>query len=449
MLAARVRHIAVLSIFSVLVKLFTCFMPAPADAQVLMPTVPNNTPGVSNQSTTTDLTGSGVTPGAALFVKDYVGANTQTRTMTCSTYYGGNTATTVYGGSVTQTRTLLSTGEWGPWSLVSSASSCTITTTATQTAACDSGMAGALTQRRITVTTDAGATVSDSGWLTTSSTCAAYNTGVQSETQTVICPNNQSGSITETRNYQLWSDGSKRNYDTWYVSSNTCVSGYASTGYNYQALSCPGSQEGLIIQQQSYSIDSNGNSYNYSDYATISSTCRDYESQTFIPEQVTVSDCASGQVGSNTYTRTYTQWTTGDRTNYTGWTWLSGSCYTPYSDPGPSDSGGTTYSDPGTTDTGTTTADTGTTSAPADTYSPPAETYSPPAETYSPPAETYSPPAETYSPPAETYSPPAETYSPPADPPSLPYPDYPDWCCGSANSDGGWGVGPGDGSDGD
>jgi len=158
----------------------------------------------------------------------------------------------------------------------------------------------------------------------------------------------------------------------------------------------------LIIQQQSYSIDSNGNPYNYSDYATISSTCRDYESQTFIPEQVTVSDCPSGQVGSNTYTRTYTQWTTGDRSNYTGWVWLSGSCYTP-------------YSDPGTTDTGTTTADTGTTSAPADTYSPPADT------------GTASAPADT------------STVAAADPPPYNPYPDYPDWCCGSGQTYDGWG----------
>jgi len=112
----------------------------------------------------------------------------------------------------------------------------------------------------------------------------------------------------------------------------------ASIGYNFQSLSCPSNQEGLIIQQQAYAIDSNGNAYDYTDWATISSTCRDFESQAFVPEQTTVADCPAGQVGSNTYTRSYTQWTNGERTNYTGWTWIGGSCYTPAPpppDPGP------------------------------------------------------------------------------------------------------------------
>ena len=357
-----------------------------------------------------------MTPGAALLVKDYAGATNQTQSITCERFYGGPTPNVVYGGGpVVQVRNLLADGGWGVWQMAPTSRACTRTYTATQTASCPAGLQGALNQMRVTVLSDAGVTTSDSGWLTVSSTCAVYNTGAQSETRPVSCPNGQSGSITETRSYQLWSDGSKRNFDTWAVTSNTCQSVQASIGYNFQALSCPGNQEGLIHQQQAYAIDSNGNAYDFTDWATISSTCRDFESQAFVPELVTLGDCPPGQVGSNTYTRSYTQWTNGARTNYTGWTWVSGNCYTPAPpppDPGPGDNGGGGGGG-------------------GDAWTPPPD------------------PGSTWTPPPDPGPPPPPDPGPPPPEPDPPYNPYPDWCCGYNDGGGGGGGDGGGGACGD
>ncbi len=295
-------------------------------AQTLMPTEPNGQRGSSNQSSTTALPGATLQSGSTLLVKEYAGAGSETRSLTCEQFYNGPTPGVVYGGGpVTQIRTQTDTG-WSDWSVATTSLPCTRTFTQKQTnATCPAGQSGAVTQERIYTLNDAGVTTSDTGWVVIASTCEYYNTGAQTETQTVACPSGESGSIIYARTYDLWSDNSKRNYSAWGVQSNTCASQQASLGYNFRALSCPSGQEGAIMQQQPYSIDSMGAQSNFGAWATISSTCKSYEDQR-LTQYETRSDCPSNMIGSNTYARDYTLWTDGSTTNYTDWRLVSSSC---------------------------------------------------------------------------------------------------------------------------
>lgn len=61
-----------------------------------------------------------------------------------------------------------------------------------------------------------------SGWYETSRTCVAVKSRTQTDSRSYSCPAGQSGSITQTRTYDVWSDGSTNNFSAWNVSSNSC-----------------------------------------------------------------------------------------------------------------------------------------------------------------------------------------------------------------------------------
>jgi len=296
-------------------------------AQSMMPTLPNNIPGQSNVSTTIPLTGAtGLQSGAPVLVKQNNGPGTQTRSLACQDFYNGPTAGVIYGGGpVTEIRTQ-TPGGWSAWQVSPTSLPCTRTYTQTQTAACVAGQQGVLTQERIYTLNDQGVTISDSGWVNTGSTCAYYNTGSQTQTQTLACPDNENGSIIYSRTYDLWSDGSTRNYSAWAIQSSTCTSQQASIGYNYQALTCPSGQDGAVIQQQTYSISSTGVQSNFSAWNTIASTCKAYEAQ-YLTEYESLSNCPANQIGTNTYSQQYWLWTDGSTTNYSGWSFYSSDCH--------------------------------------------------------------------------------------------------------------------------
>lgn len=76
-------------------------------------------------------------------------------------------------------------------------------------------------QQRYEVWSD-GSTRNPSGWYETSRTCVAVKSRTQTDSRSYSCPASQSGSITQTRTYDVWSDGTTKNYSAWNVSSNTC-----------------------------------------------------------------------------------------------------------------------------------------------------------------------------------------------------------------------------------
>lgn len=63
-----------------------------------------------------------------------------------------------------------------------------------------------------------------SGWYTVADYCSAVRSSIQSHSRAYECPSDQSGQIVQTRTHEVWTDGSVRNYSTWNVSGNTCVS---------------------------------------------------------------------------------------------------------------------------------------------------------------------------------------------------------------------------------
>lgn len=77
------------------------------------------------------------------------------------------------------------------------------------------------TQQKYEVWSD-GSTRNPSGWYETSRTCVAIKSRTDTQSRSYTCPASQSGSITQNRTYDVWSDGTTKNYSAWTVSSNTC-----------------------------------------------------------------------------------------------------------------------------------------------------------------------------------------------------------------------------------
>lgn len=86
---------------------------------------------------------------------------------------------------------------------------------------CPANQKGVNKQERRKVTSDNGG-FEYSDWSDFINTCAYYKEMDAYELRTEQCPKGQTGEIVERRNYEAWSDGSKRNYSNWYVQSNNC-----------------------------------------------------------------------------------------------------------------------------------------------------------------------------------------------------------------------------------
>ncbi|MBV7515660.1 tandem-95 repeat protein [Pseudomonas sp. PDM25] len=112
-------------------------------------------------------------------------------------------------------------------------------------------------------------------WSIESSTCvaAAYPVSTQTETQWLTCPaTTPAGSINQTRTYEVWSDGSLRNYSGWTV-NNACYAVYQSTQTETQWLTCPANTpSGSINQTRTYQVWSDGSLRNYSGF-TVNNSC--------------------------------------------------------------------------------------------------------------------------------------------------------------------------------
>ncbi|WP_189658733.1 hypothetical protein [Pseudomonas amygdali] len=69
-----------------------------------------------------------------------------------------------------------------------------------------------------------GSTRNASGWYETSRTCVAIKSRTQTDSRSYSCPAGQSGSITQSRTYEVWTDGTNKNFSAWNVTGNSCVS---------------------------------------------------------------------------------------------------------------------------------------------------------------------------------------------------------------------------------
>ncbi|RAU36369.1 Ig-like domain-containing protein [Pseudomonas sp. RIT411] len=154
-----------------------------------------------------------------------------------------------------------------------------------------------------------------------------YYVRTESESQQANCPVNQpAGSVTQSRTYQLWSDGSRRNYSGWSETSRTCQAVYNSTQTEYRNLSCPATQpQGTINQRRTYEVWSDGSQRNDSGWTTTSNTCTAvYASSASETRQLACP--AATPTGPWTQRRTYDVYSDGSRRNESAWT-DTATCY--------------------------------------------------------------------------------------------------------------------------
>lgn len=101
------------------------------------------------------------------------------------------------------------------------------------------------TQQKYEVWSD-GSTRNPSGWYETSRTCVAIKSRTDTQSRSYTCPASQSGSITHTRTYDVWTDGTVKNYSSWTVSSNTCKAAPLTANPTQRRELCAEGYKGVI-----------------------------------------------------------------------------------------------------------------------------------------------------------------------------------------------------------
>lgn len=239
---------------------------------------------------------SGQARSAAYMIVPFPMSSSESRTATCEQVYGPAVAPVISydGGPLEQTRKIRSKGVFDPW--LTTAGECLRNLHQSRTIAgvCPSDKRGSASdyQERDWILDDADKIVSDTGFVTKSTDYSCDYYYLRSETeyssQTDACASNQTGVGTTRyyrRNYDVWSDGSRRNHTAWEL-------------YQSVAASC------------AYYYVRTVTEYRTEDYD------RDY--------------CGdNGGWGTYTDKRTYQLWSDGSKRNYSGWTRYSsnGKCY--------------------------------------------------------------------------------------------------------------------------
>ena len=122
------------------------------------------------------------------------------------------------------------------------------------------------------------------GWKVESKTCQTDRPVYQStktESKSLSCPATQpSGTWTQSRTYELWSDGSKKNYSSWRDVKKTCAAVKQSTQTENKNVACAVGETGSIQQKQTYEVWSDATKRNYSGWVNVSSTCKPIPSET-------------------------------------------------------------------------------------------------------------------------------------------------------------------------
>lgn len=148
----------------------------------------------------------------------------------------------------------------------------------------------------------------------------------QIETQNLQCPASQPGGVwAQSRTYELWSDGSHRNPSAWSDVTKTCAATPVGRGTEAQSLTCPASQpKGIWTQTRTFDLWSDGNKTNFSPWVDSAKTCAAGIQSTQTESRVV--SCAIGEIGSVKETQTYEVWTDGTKRNYSGWKVSSSTC---------------------------------------------------------------------------------------------------------------------------
>jgi hypothetical protein len=186
-------------------------------------------------------------------------------------YYQGSTIIYTYGGNGKN-----GSGAYKRYQLCSSGPTYAYTTTQDQGVGCPADRpSGYILQRRSYEVWSDGSARNFGGWYNVADYCSAVVSYTATQDQGVGCPANRpSGYVLQRRTYEVWTDGTVRNYGAWYNVADYCSAVYSYTGYNYTTGACPSTQpSGLVNMRQSYEVWSDGSIKNYSAWAAISNTC--------------------------------------------------------------------------------------------------------------------------------------------------------------------------------
>jgi hypothetical protein len=152
--------------------------------------------------------------------------------------------------------------------------------------------------------------------------------------QAAGCPADRpSGYILQRRSYEVWTDGSTRNFGGWYNVADYCSAVYSYTGYNYTTGACPATQpSGVVNMRQSYEVWSDGSIRNYSGWVATSNTCVAAYQSTESRSQALACTVPYAE-GGNGITQTSSRqiWSDGARA-WSAWATVSNTCYKTVSD---------------------------------------------------------------------------------------------------------------------
>ncbi len=146
------------------------------------------------------------------------------------------------------------------------------------------------------------------------------------ETQNLNCPlTHPSGVWTQSRTYQLWSDGSHRDVSNWSDLTNTCTIISVGREAETQRLTCPASlPNGIWTQTRTFDLWSDGTKTNFTPWSDTANTCA--AALQSMQSEYRIVSCAIGEIGSVREKQTYEAWTDGSMRNYSGWVEVSSTC---------------------------------------------------------------------------------------------------------------------------
>ncbi|WP_341829523.1 tandem-95 repeat protein [Stutzerimonas stutzeri] len=113
-----------------------------------------------------------------------------------------------------------------------------------------------------------------SGYTLKSDTCVVSVTFSHNsfETRNDACPaSHPSGTVSMRRDFEVWSDGSSRNYSSWYETGRNCTAVKTGTSSESQTLACPDlTPSGTWSQTRTFDTWSDGSKKNYSAWSDTS-----------------------------------------------------------------------------------------------------------------------------------------------------------------------------------
>jgi hypothetical protein len=210
------------------------------------------------------------------------------------------------------------------------------TTTQDQAGACPADRpSGYILQRRTYEVWTDGSARNFGGWYNVADYCSAVGLYTTTRDNAVGCPAERpSGYILQRQSYEVWSDGSTRNFSAWYNVADYCVAVYSSTQTFYQQYTCAPvdgqgriTSSGTFVNAYQYQLWSDNTWRNQTAWYNVNDYCAVRGSET-----QTVSCPSTMPDGVITQSRTFEFYTTtvysygGQRFNYTAWNTIGSTC---------------------------------------------------------------------------------------------------------------------------